>query len=236
MEQARVGSGGVLISLLRGGQPISAWLVTGTPAQSSRQFLPGTGLRIPQVDDNLHSVLCTMVHLRSTGPTCGDVILTGATSAVKLASLHNQAGIFEAGRNKSLIPGRLARSPLTCTSTWKAWNKRFVSVCSEPERCSASSDPWLSGLKWFHQLFYYNYQVLNVCFQSDNLKWRRNTGRYRPVVACMLSNWRRVWLTCRYGMLSGRSLYPVTPLPTHTVLMSPIECQLRRGRVDTTFF
>ena len=42
---------------------------------------------------------------------------------------NNQAGIFEAEGNKSLIPGRLVRSPLNCPSTRKsAREKRRVSV------------------------------------------------------------------------------------------------------------
>ena len=44
---------------------------------------------------------------------------------------NNQAGIFEAEGKKSLIPERLARSPLNCLSTRKARNKSFVSVPSE---------------------------------------------------------------------------------------------------------
>ena len=44
---------------------------------------------------------------------------------------NNQAGIFEAEGNKSLIPGRLVRSPLTCPSTRKVRDERVVSLCSE---------------------------------------------------------------------------------------------------------
>ena len=65
---------------------------------------------------------------------------------------NNQAGIFEAEGNKSLIPGRLARSPLTCPSSRKVRDESVVSLCSE--RCRASTgSPWLSDPKWFHQLF-----------------------------------------------------------------------------------
>ena len=65
---------------------------------------------------------------------------------------NNQAGIFEAEGNKSLIPGRLARSPLTCPSTGKVRDESVVSLCSE--RCNASTgSPWLSGPKWFDRLF-----------------------------------------------------------------------------------
>ena len=65
---------------------------------------------------------------------------------------NNPAGIFEAEGNKSLIPGRLARSPLTCPSTRKMPDESAMPLCSE--RCSASTgSPWLSGSKWFHRLF-----------------------------------------------------------------------------------
>ena len=65
---------------------------------------------------------------------------------------NNQAGIFEAEGNKSLIPGRLVRSPLTCPSTRKVRDESVVSLCSEC--CNASTgSPWLSGSKWFDRLF-----------------------------------------------------------------------------------
>ena len=58
---------------------------------------------------------------------------------------NNQAGIFEAEGNKSLIPGRLVRSPLICPSTRKVRDESVVSLCSEC--CNASTgSPWLSGL------------------------------------------------------------------------------------------
>ena len=66
--------------------------------------------------------------------------------------VNNQAGIFEAEGNKSLIPERLARSPLTCPSSRKVRDESVVSLCSE--RCRASTgSPWLSDPKWFHRLF-----------------------------------------------------------------------------------
>ena len=65
---------------------------------------------------------------------------------------NSQAGIFEAEGNKSLIPERLAHSPLTCPSTRKVRNESVVSLCSE--RCNASTgSPWLSCPKWFDRLF-----------------------------------------------------------------------------------
>ena len=65
---------------------------------------------------------------------------------------NNEAGIFEAEGNKSLIPGRLARSPPTCPSTRKVWDENTVSLCSERYSASTGS-PWLCGPKWFDQLF-----------------------------------------------------------------------------------
>ena len=44
--------------------------------------------------------------------------------------ITNEAGIFEVKGNKSLIPGRLALSPLNCLSR-KTRNESFVSVRSE---------------------------------------------------------------------------------------------------------
>ena len=65
---------------------------------------------------------------------------------------NNQAGIFKAEGNKSLIPGRLARSPLTCLSTRKVRDKSAVALCSE--HCSVNTgSPWLSSPKWFDRLF-----------------------------------------------------------------------------------
>ena len=65
---------------------------------------------------------------------------------------NNQACIFEAEGKKSLIPGRLARSPLTCPFTRKVRDKSIVYLCSES--CNASTgSPWLSGPKWFDWLF-----------------------------------------------------------------------------------
>ena len=56
---------------------------------------------------------------------------------------NNQVGIFEAEGNKSLIPGRLVRSPLTCPSTRKVRDESIVSLCSE--RCNVSTgSPWLT--------------------------------------------------------------------------------------------
>ena len=65
---------------------------------------------------------------------------------------NNQAGTFEAEGNKSLIPGRLLRSPLTCPSTQKMRDESVVSLCSERYNASTGS-PWPSGPKWFDRLF-----------------------------------------------------------------------------------
>ena len=65
---------------------------------------------------------------------------------------NNQGGIFEAEGNKSLIPGRLARLPLTCPSTRKVWDESVVSLCSERYNASTGR-PSPSGLKWFDRLF-----------------------------------------------------------------------------------
>ena len=65
---------------------------------------------------------------------------------------NNQAGIFEAEGNKSLIPGRLARSLLTCPSTQKVRDESVVSLCSERYNASTGS-PWPSGPKCFDRLF-----------------------------------------------------------------------------------
>ena len=65
---------------------------------------------------------------------------------------NNQAGIFEAEGNKSLIPGRLARSQLTCPSTRKVRDDSVVSLCSECYNASTGS-PWPSGPQWFDRLF-----------------------------------------------------------------------------------
>ena len=65
---------------------------------------------------------------------------------------NNQDGIFEAEGNKSLIPGRLASSQLTCPSTRKVRNESVVSLCSERYNASTGS-PWPSGPKWFDRLF-----------------------------------------------------------------------------------
>ena len=65
---------------------------------------------------------------------------------------NNQAGIFEAEGNKSLIPGRLARSPLTCPSTQKVRDESVMSLCSERYNASTGS-PSPSGPKWFDRLF-----------------------------------------------------------------------------------
>ena len=65
---------------------------------------------------------------------------------------ENQASIFEAEGNKGLIPGRLARSPLTCPSPRNLRDESAVPLRSE--RCDASTgSPWLSGSKWFDRLF-----------------------------------------------------------------------------------
>ena len=50
---------------------------------------------------------------------------------------NNQAGIFEAEGNKSLIPGRIGRSPLTCPSPRKVQDKSVVPLRSE--RCNTSA-------------------------------------------------------------------------------------------------
>ena len=60
--------------------------------------------------------------------------------------------IFEAEGNKSLIPGRLARSQLTCPSTRKVRDESVVSLCSERYNASTGS-PWPSGPKRFDRLF-----------------------------------------------------------------------------------
>ena len=65
---------------------------------------------------------------------------------------NNQAGIFEAEGNKSLIPGRLARSSLTCSSTQKVRDESVVSLCSE-RYIASSGSPSPSGPKWFDRLF-----------------------------------------------------------------------------------
>ena len=65
---------------------------------------------------------------------------------------NNQAGIFEAEGNKSLIPGRLARSPLTCPSTRKVRDESIVSLCNERYNAGTGS-PSPSGPKWFDRLF-----------------------------------------------------------------------------------
>ena len=53
---------------------------------------------------------------------------------------------------KSLIPGRLARSQLTCPSTRKVRDESVVSLCSEHYNASTGS-PWPSGPKRFDRLF-----------------------------------------------------------------------------------
>ena len=65
---------------------------------------------------------------------------------------NNQAGIFEAEGNKSLIPERLARWPLTCPSTRKVRDESVVSLCSERYNASTGS-PSPTGPKWFDRLF-----------------------------------------------------------------------------------
>ena len=63
---------------------------------------------------------------------------------------NNQAGFFEAEGNMSLIPGRLARSPLTCPSIQKVRGENVVYLCSE--RCNAGTGSlWPSGAKSFDQ-------------------------------------------------------------------------------------
>ena len=72
---------------------------------------------------------------------------------------NNQAGIFEAEGNKSLIPGRLVLSPLTCPSTRTLRGESVVSLCNEC--CNAcTGSPWLSGSKWFDRLFSTCYRQL----------------------------------------------------------------------------
>ena len=65
---------------------------------------------------------------------------------------NNQAGVSKAEGNKSLIPGRLARSPLTCPSPQKVRDEYLVRLRSK--RCNASTgSPWLPGPNCFDRLF-----------------------------------------------------------------------------------
>ena len=88
----------------------------------------------------------------NTGDYFPSLHIDRGAAEVNMARGINQAGIFEAEGNKSPIPGRLLRSPLTCPSTRKVRGESVMSLCSE--RCNASTgSPWLSGPKWFDRLF-----------------------------------------------------------------------------------
>ena len=80
---------------------------------------------------------------------------------------NNQAGIFEAKGNKSLIPAREARSP---QSLYSKSPKGKLGDCPACKRSAGTGSRWRSP-KWFHRFFpptFVNSQIAQV----NSIDWR----------------------------------------------------------------
>ena len=97
--------------------------------------------------------------------------------------------------NKSLISGRLARSPWTCPSPQNYVRDESV-MPLHSERCHTSAgSPWLPGPKCFHRYF-------STCNRQVFPRWNNeeNTGLLLTACECMWSNASPIFLTCGSGI------------------------------------